>query len=157
MAEMEAAMTKLELDGSGEAACGIREHTFMEVVEDVKVCFQLLVMKGSVYVWIGSSSPSLKNLEMAMPSPLDPLPLSATLMGDGNESVGSSLARRLSMRLNAQVLVSYNLPGAMPALQSMAEKRLFEEVKQLQVQARPSSPVELTSAAAVSRAKCQEE
>ncbi|EKX32361.1 hypothetical protein GUITHDRAFT_82378 [Guillardia theta CCMP2712] len=127
-------MTKLELEGEGGAACSIREHTFMEVIEDVKVYYQLLLMKDSIYVWIGASSPSMKNLDMAMPSSLDPLPLSVTLMGEGSESIGSSLARRLSMRLKAQVFVSYNLPSSMPALQGQAEKRLFEELKDTKLQ-----------------------
>jgi len=84
-------------------------------------------------VWVGSANASFTNLDVAMCSKLDSMPVTSTLMGSTTEGVGSSLSQRLAIKLKAQVFVSYNLPTSMPALQEAVEKKLFEEVRTLQL------------------------
>eukprot|EP00802_Teleaulax_amphioxeia_P027018 Tamp_28233.p1 GENE.Tamp_28233~~Tamp_28233.p1 ORF type:complete len:141 (+),score=32.31 Tamp_28233:295-717(+) len=111
----------------------IREHHFQDVLHEVRVCGQIIAMKDCYMIWIGSGNPSFANLDVAMCSNLDSMPVTSSLMSSGTEGVGSSLSQRLAMKLKAQVFVSYNLPTSMPNLQEAVEKTLFEKVKALQL------------------------
>eukprot|EP00283_Hemiselmis_rufescens_P016871 CAMPEP_0173466556 /NCGR_PEP_ID=MMETSP1357-20121228/73526_1 /TAXON_ID=77926 /ORGANISM="Hemiselmis rufescens, Strain PCC563" /LENGTH=89 /DNA_ID=CAMNT_0014434623 /DNA_START=335 /DNA_END=601 /DNA_ORIENTATION=- len=84
-----------EAAASGVAALGlsdpgglIAEHTFQEVVVDVRVCFQVVMMKDSCMVWVGTAQASMGHLDMAMTTHMDSVPSHTTLLGDGGDGVG---------------------------------------------------------------------
>lgn len=94
----------------GGAACAlIREHHFQDVIQEVRVCGQILAMKDSYLIWVGSAQPSFANLDVAMCSSMQAMPVTSTLMGSSNEGIGSSLSQRLAMKLKAQVTVPAHL------------------------------------------------
>ena len=94
----------------GGAACAlIREHHFQDVIQEVRVCGQLLAMKDSYLIWVGSAQPSFANLDVAMCSSMQAMPVTSTLIGSSTEGIGSSLSQRLAMKLKAQVTVPAHL------------------------------------------------
>ncbi|MGB1606993.1 MAG: proteasome assembly chaperone 4 family protein, partial [Promethearchaeia archaeon] len=60
-------------------------------------------------IWVGSAQPSFANLDVAMCSSMQAMPVTSTLMGSSNEGIGSSLSQRLAMKLKAQVTVPPHL------------------------------------------------
>ena len=90
-------------------------------------------MQGSYLIWVGSANASMANLDVAMCSDMDAIPVTSTLLGSGTDGVGRSISQRLALKLKAQVFVSYNLPTSMPHLQDAVEKKLFEQVGMLQL------------------------
>jgi len=117
--------------GGGDAASQIREHTYQEVVQDVRVCVQILLMKGSCIVWVGGPQASFASLDVAMKTHMDDVPVASALMGGEGDSPGSAIAKRLSMRFGLQAFVSFNLPAAQPLLLAVVEKRLLAEMQGL--------------------------
>jgi hypothetical protein len=105
MAEADVAALSLDERGGAQAGrcAGIREYTFQETVLDVRVCVQILAMKDSFIVWCGTGRPTFQALDLAMMTPMDPVPVASTLMGDSADSPGPSLARRIAMKTDAQV------------------------------------------------------
>ncbi|KAJ1477796.1 hypothetical protein T484DRAFT_1905636 [Baffinella frigidus] len=131
-----AAMSLAEDSGAQAGRCAaIQEHTFQETVLDVAVCVQILAMKGSYIIWVGTKRPTFQALDLAMMTPMDPVPVGSTLMGDSADSPGPSLAKRVAMKTKAQVYLSYNLPSTMPALQAGVEQLLMREIKAIQAAA----------------------
>ena len=119
--------------GAENACFHIQEHTFQDVLHEVRICGQILVMQGSYLIWVGSANASMANLDVAMCSDMDAIPVTSTLLGSGTDGVGRSISQRLALKLKAQVFVSYNLPTSMPHLQDAVEKKLFEQVGMLQL------------------------
>jgi len=115
-------------DGGGGL---ITEHTFQEMVADVRVCFQIVMMKDSCMVWVGTAQAAMGHLDLAMSTHMDSVPTHTTLLGDGGDGVGASLSKMLAMKTGLQVFVSWNLPGTQQLLESAVKKRLVEELSKL--------------------------
>jgi hypothetical protein len=103
-------------------------HNFVTEIAETPVCFQLLKMESSLFIWIGSGTdPTFSDLGMALNSSYDRLPLSTRLMGPNADMMSLNLASRLSKKFERAVFVSYNLPSDRLILRAV-EKRLQEEV-----------------------------
>ena len=103
-----AALSLAEDNGPQAGSCAaIHEHTFQENILDVRVCVQILAMKDSFIIWVGTNRPTFQALDLAMMTPMDPVPVGSTLMGDSADSPGPSLAKRVAMKTKAQVRNSH--------------------------------------------------
>lgn len=109
----------------------IKEHTFQDVVQDVRVCVQIIMMKQSCFVWVGSPASSFVNLDVAMQTHMDSVPVCSTLMGGSGDTTGGGLAKRVAMKYKLQAFVSFNLPSTQPLLQAAVEKRVLDEIGKL--------------------------
>jgi hypothetical protein len=67
------------------AAHGLGAHAFPR---QVRVCGQIIAMKDCYMIWIGSGNPSFANLDVAMCSNLDSMPVTSSLMSSGTEGDG---------------------------------------------------------------------
>lgn len=76
----------------------------------------ILFLERSCYVWIGDQNESsMSSLVVAMNTKYENMPLSTTVFdesGNDSNSIGCSLAQRISKRFNIQCFVSYNLSNA---------------------------------------------
>jgi hypothetical protein len=66
-------------------------HTCMHT--QVRVCGQILSMQDSYIIWVGTAKPSFANLDVAMCSNMDSMPITSTLLGNTTE--GFPLSRSL--------------------------------------------------------------
>jgi hypothetical protein len=94
----------------------------------------------SVYIWIGDNQAKLDNISCSMKTPYQQEPVSIELLAYMNpeeeENFSTSLACKLSKKLNKQVFVSFNIA---PELQKtsfnetnlilLIEKHLFQQLK----------------------------
>lgn len=80
---------------------------------------------------VSSGSAKLANLQLAIQSHTDRMPALATLLPGAASEESTSLAQRLALRTHRPVLCSVNLPKGSPMLQAIAEKRLFQEIKDM--------------------------
>mmetsp|Transcript_37357 Transcript_37357/g.76647 ORF Transcript_37357/g.76647 Transcript_37357/m.76647 type:complete len:144 (+) Transcript_37357:165-596(+) len=135
---MENAMDALSVSGadSGQPAAAstamqIREHKFQDKILDVKVCGLIIAMKDSYIIWVGSSAASFGSLDVAMMTSMDTMPIASSLMGDASDAPGNAMAKRLSMKLKAQVFLSYALPSTQLELQMGVERRLVQELNSI--------------------------
>ncbi|PSN35860.1 hypothetical protein C0J52_11644 [Blattella germanica] len=104
-------------------------YNFGAEVAESPVCFQIMKMEKSLFIWIGSpTEPSFEDLSMAINTRYDSLPLGTRLMGANVDMTSSNLASRLSKKLNQAVFVSYNFSSDRLYLPTI-EKRLQEEIK----------------------------
>lgn len=102
-------------------------HTFSDTLLDQTVHFQVLKMKDSLYIWIGSS-PELSSLAVAMCTRYDSVPSVANLLGSKADLNSSTLAQRLAKKTKKQCFVSYNVPTENMML-SLVEQRINQEIK----------------------------
>ncbi len=79
-------------------------------------------------MWIGTAGGSFENLDLAMMTSTDSLPISSVLLGNSSDTTGAALSQRLSMKLGTQVYVSYNLPSSQSAMLEEVERLIFKEV-----------------------------
>ena len=93
-----------------------------------------------VYIWIGDNQAKMDNVSCSMKTSYQQEPVSIELLAYMNpeeeENLSTSLACKLSKKLNKQVFVSFNIP---PELQKasfnetnlilMIEKHLFQQLK----------------------------
>ncbi|NXD11393.1 PSMG4 protein, partial [Nothocercus nigrocapillus] len=77
-----------------EAAGGIGVHDFSGQLGEQLVHFHAMRLRDSLFLWVGAA-PALASLAVAMCSPRDSVPVSASLLGDPSDPAGVSLARRL--------------------------------------------------------------
>ncbi|XP_074615875.1 proteasome assembly chaperone 4-like isoform X2 [Acropora palmata] len=82
------------LEGCEMVECKFKVHTFSDTLLDQTVYFQVLRMKDSLYIWIGSS-PELSSLAVAMCTRYDSVPSVANLLGSKADLNSSTLAQRL--------------------------------------------------------------
>ncbi|KAJ8042076.1 Proteasome assembly chaperone 4 [Holothuria leucospilota] len=108
--------------------CQLQVNNFTETLLDHKVFFQVLKMKDSFFIWVGSESPKLAGLAVAMTTNVDKEPSSASMIGENVDLLSASLAKKLAKATKKQVFVSYNFPSDHQLL-SLVEKRLNEEMQ----------------------------
>lgn len=123
---------------AGAEASMIQEYTFQDKFNEVKVCGLILAMKDSYMIWVGTAAGSFNSLDVAMKTPMDTMPVSCPLMGSSADAPGNAMAKRLSMKLKAQVFLSYSLPATMPELQLAVEGRLAQELKKISAAPTPA-------------------
>lgn len=103
-------------------------HLFCDEILETKLIFQILKLKNSVFIYIGSfSDANFVDLSMAVITPYDKLPLTTKLFGEGSDLTSANLSMKLSKKLNKLVYVSFNLSVnniLLPAI----EKRINEEI-----------------------------
>ncbi|XP_039293637.1 proteasome assembly chaperone 4 [Nilaparvata lugens] len=97
-------------------------HRFVDSVSDTSVLFEVLRMRESLLIWIGlNDQASFGDLSLAFNS------LSSKVFGHRDDSTSTSLANRLSRRLNKPVFVSYNIPASKIDSPGV-ERRLLDEI-----------------------------
>jgi len=109
----------------------IRHHTVQEIIHEVRVYIQIVMMKGSCMVWVGTGAANFSSLDVDMMTHMDSVPISSALIGSDADSPGVPLAKRLAMKFGLQAMVSMNLPSAQPLLQAAAEKKVMAEIEGL--------------------------
>ena len=72
-------------------------HAFPQV----RVCGQIIAMKDSYMIWIGSGNPSFANLDVAMCSTLDSMPVTSSLMASGTDGEGAAVGAGQVARVSA--------------------------------------------------------
>ncbi|XP_059485586.1 proteasome assembly chaperone 4-like [Neocloeon triangulifer] len=103
-------------------------HTFSDELTSIAVSFQVLKLKNSVFLWIGSSDEKCFNdLNLAMVVPPAEI-TSARLMGN-LLTPSSVLTKRLCKKLNKPIYLSYNLPQNDNMLLEVVNKRLNKEIE----------------------------
>ncbi|XP_075265413.1 uncharacterized protein LOC142357757 [Convolutriloba macropyga] len=106
--------------------------SFSEEAPDTTVFFQVILLPGQCFVWIGSGRAKVTSLVAAAATPYDSVPSTTTLMtGEHASEEGSALARKLAVFLHMPVLCSSNLPQNSPLLQAFAERKLKDRLKTL--------------------------
>jgi hypothetical protein len=107
---------------------GIQEFRFQRIIQDVWINIQCIAMNRSFFIWIGTAGGSFENLDLAMMTSTDSLPISSVLLGNSSDTTGAALSQRLSMKLGTQVYVSYNLPSSQSMMLEEVERLIFKEV-----------------------------
>ena len=106
------------LPASGDSAPDARaasppvEFCFTETfAETEKVHFQLILLGGATYVWIGTDEGRQDSLAMGVPSTKGPPAAGTTLIGGGtiSDAASQAMAQRLARKLGRSVFVSSNL------------------------------------------------
>jgi len=90
---------------------------------DTPVFIQLIRMKGSFYLWVGSQ-PTMNRLSLALMSSLDDMPCATSIMGQDNDGFGSTFAQRLAKRTKMVAYVSYNLPPNREYLERFVQEKV---------------------------------
>ena len=100
-------MEFVEMTNSTGIIC---ENFTVELSDSCTVIGNVIILKDSCFVWIGSqdSEPAMSSLVTAMPTRFDSVPISTTLI-QGEEDFSGDMAVRLSKRLGIQLFVSCNL------------------------------------------------
>lgn len=107
----------------------LQMHQFSELFVDRKIFFQIIFLKDSYFVWIGTEPSHFGSLSVSMPNPFDSLPSVTSLNYESPDSSFNSLALRLTKRTGKPFYISNGLPSALPMLNSFAEKRLLQELQ----------------------------
>jgi len=107
----------------------IQIHQFTDTFLDTKIFFQVIFLKDSFFIWMGSGPPQLGHLSLSMKSKFDTIPSISSLLGDSVDKSSHAFAQRLAKKTGKPVFVSCSLPPNSPMIQSYAEKRLLQELK----------------------------
>ncbi|XP_064363164.1 proteasome assembly chaperone 4 [Dromaius novaehollandiae] len=113
--------------GRQAAAAGIAVHDFSGQLGEQLVHFHAMRLRDSLFLWVGAA-PALASLAVAMCSPRDSVPVSASLLGDPSDPAAVSLARRLARKTKKQIFVSYNLQNTDSNFSLLIENRIKEEM-----------------------------
>lgn len=92
---------------------GILTEQLVVNVDDKTVVANIIYLDRSCFIWIGSSdaAPALRSLIISLPTKFGAMPLSTTLLDEGNDlTAANGIAVRLSKKLNIQTFISCNLP-----------------------------------------------
>ncbi|KAM6375528.1 proteasome assembly chaperone 4 isoform 1-T1 [Alca torda] len=88
--------------GGGAAAAaggggggGIALHDFIGRLGEQRVHFHAMRLRDSLFLWVGAA-PALASLAVAMCTPRDSIPVSASLLGDPSDTASACLAQRLA-------------------------------------------------------------
>lgn len=109
----------------------IVEHRASDVFQDQQLHFQVVVLDRQLFIWIGVEPPRLSNLCMAMPTRLDPIPSATSLLPGRADDDIISMSQRLAKKVGKPVALSVNLPANQPLMRAFVEKRLLQELQQL--------------------------
>jgi hypothetical protein len=127
LASISKEVSSLSLSSEG-THFSIQEFRFQRIIQDVWINIQCIAMNRSFFMWIGTAGGSFENLDLAMMTSTDSLPISSVLLGNSSDTTGAALSQRLSMKLGTQVYVSYNLPSSQSAMLEEVERLIFKEV-----------------------------
>eukprot|EP01087_Luapelamoeba_hula_P020337 TRINITY_DN692_c0_g1_i1.p1 TRINITY_DN692_c0_g1~~TRINITY_DN692_c0_g1_i1.p1 ORF type:complete len:188 (+),score=65.81 TRINITY_DN692_c0_g1_i1:40-564(+) len=110
----------------------LRVHTFTDEFVDAAVHFQLLIMRDSYFLWMGSGPPLLNTVAFAIATRFESMPSASILTGAGaGGDFSVSLAQRLCKKTGRPFFVSSNFPQLSPELQIYVERRLVKELNTL--------------------------
>ena len=127
LASISKEVSNLSLSSEG-TYFNIQEFRFQRIIQDVWINIQCIAMNRSFFFWIGTAGGSFENLDLAMMTSTDSLPISSVLLGNSSDTTGAALSQRLSMKLGTQVYVSYNLPSSQSMMLEEVERLIFKEV-----------------------------
>ncbi|PIK45690.1 putative proteasome assembly chaperone 4-like [Apostichopus japonicus] len=77
------------------ADCSFDVNNFVDNLLDQEVHFQVLKMKESFFVWIGSAAAKMEGLAVAMTTNIESDPSSASLFGENVDILSTALAKKL--------------------------------------------------------------
>eukprot|EP00747_Dinoflagellata_sp_TGD_P165739 gnl/TRDRNA2_/TRDRNA2_187474_c0_seq1.p1 gnl/TRDRNA2_/TRDRNA2_187474_c0~~gnl/TRDRNA2_/TRDRNA2_187474_c0_seq1.p1 ORF type:complete len:201 (+),score=43.00 gnl/TRDRNA2_/TRDRNA2_187474_c0_seq1:40-642(+) len=110
---------------------GVSVHDFAcPFVAGRTILFHVMLLEGSVFVWVGEKSLGLEDLQVAISTPYASLPCVTTLMGEV-DGPGSSMAQKLSKRFSMPVFLSYNFEGAEADVDYFVQKEAIRILKEL--------------------------
>merc|ERR1712224_569777 len=101
-------------------------HNLSSVHFDRVVHFHIIDLDGSFFLWIGDTSLSFEDLQVACPTRYDTMSPVTTLCGE-LDGPGTTLAQMLSKRFKVPVFLSYNL-GADGDLMIWAQKEAIRHL-----------------------------
>ncbi|CAM6129780.1 unnamed protein product [Calypogeia fissa] len=110
---------------------GLPLTEFSDEIDEATFHFQILKLTDQLYIWVGCNSARLGHLYASFPSRFDKMPSLTTLIGGGADSVGASMARRLSLKTGWSIILAANIPSNSPTIEAFAEKRLLQELRAL--------------------------
>jgi proteasome assembly chaperone 4 len=117
------------LEMSSQVECSLSASSFSDSLCSSDIVFQVLKMKNSVFVWIGSAEEKrLDDLSLAMLM-ADSEIVSSRLMGNILTPT-TLITKRLCKKLGKPVYLSYNLPQSDNMLLEVVNKRLIKEIDQ---------------------------
>eukprot|EP01119_Soliformovum_irregulare_P014244 TRINITY_DN3887_c0_g1_i1.p1 TRINITY_DN3887_c0_g1~~TRINITY_DN3887_c0_g1_i1.p1 ORF type:complete len:135 (-),score=8.16 TRINITY_DN3887_c0_g1_i1:133-537(-) len=99
-------------------------HTFM----DAQIHFQIIHLKDSFYLWIGTGLPKMGQLSLAFTTPFDSVPSVSNITDPSMEQFSNALALRLAKRLKKPIYVSCALSQNSPMMQVFLEKQVMKEL-----------------------------
>jgi len=106
----------------------ITRKEFQFLFMDTPLYFQILCLKDSFFVWVGTKSYSLENLSVSVATTYSSVPSYTKLLGDHLDGFSSGLAQRLAKRTGKIFFISCGVPDV-PTIQAYAEKKLLEFLK----------------------------
>jgi len=129
-------MSESKVDATPAVAVDLQKpqllmHNFSAKLLEQFIHFQIIFMKGSLFIWIGEQLPKTHDLSVSLVSNMDSVPSLSTLMGD-HESPGNSISQRIAKQYQVVTFVSYNAPNSQRYLDALVEKRLVRELKSCQ-------------------------
>merc|ERR1711879_666690 len=86
-------------------------HTFSAKFEERVLLFHVMLLEGSLFIWVAGPRMGLDDLQAAIPTRYDSLPSVATLRGE-SDGPGSSIAQKLSRAFKRLVFMSFNVEDA---------------------------------------------
>jgi hypothetical protein len=131
-------------------------HEWSAALVEEKVFFQLYVLEGVVYLWIGAEDTRFDSLGVGVPAAKGAgskaMPSATTLLGGGGGDAGSQLlAQRLSRKFGLPVFVSLNVRDD-PQVRFFAEKEALRALAEHVTPAGEPAQTPPTSAAALTPA-----
>ncbi|KAI9322417.1 hypothetical protein BX666DRAFT_611919 [Dichotomocladium elegans] len=105
----------------------IHQTSHMYITEPI--FFQAVQLDKSVFIWAGKQEANLKNLSIAMPSLINQIPPSTTVLGQDVSEQSRNLARRLAAKYGLQFFVSLNIGNQDEMLVAFTEKKITEFIK----------------------------
>lgn len=108
-----------------------QSHEFNHTILSTDVKFEILRMKDSTFLWIGSMlEPKLSDLSFAIKTADNPIPSATKILGTATTDTSSiGIAKRLSIKLKKPVYVSFNIISLNDKMLEEIEKRLVEEIE----------------------------
>eukprot|EP00933_Yihiella_yeosuensis_P043012 TRINITY_DN37708_c0_g1_i1.p1 TRINITY_DN37708_c0_g1~~TRINITY_DN37708_c0_g1_i1.p1 ORF type:complete len:149 (+),score=27.00 TRINITY_DN37708_c0_g1_i1:68-514(+) len=94
------------------------------------VHLHITLLEGSIFLYIGGPKLGFDDLQVAVPTPYDPLPSVASLRGE-LDGPSTNLAQKLSKRLGMMVYISFNLPEAEPEMLLLVQKECNDILDEL--------------------------
>eukprot|EP01130_Rhizamoeba_saxonica_P014048 TRINITY_DN6080_c0_g1_i1.p1 TRINITY_DN6080_c0_g1~~TRINITY_DN6080_c0_g1_i1.p1 ORF type:complete len:121 (+),score=12.02 TRINITY_DN6080_c0_g1_i1:22-384(+) len=104
----------------------IQIKQWRELLMDTTIHFQLYELKDSLYLWIGTSTPSMNNLYLSIQTDFDKYASVMSVMG--NNANASSLSAKLAKLMARPCFVSYNVE-AMGDLHEWVQMKVLEKFK----------------------------
>ncbi|KAK8952062.1 hypothetical protein KSP39_PZI004552 [Platanthera zijinensis] len=102
---------------------------FTEDLHDATLHFQIIRFSKQIYAWIGCNSAKFGHLYAAAPTRPNNSISVTSLLGGNADNTGSSMARRLVLKMGLSVVLACNIPKDSPILEATAERKLIERLK----------------------------